>query len=156
MDLKKSLAAVAVAAGLAIVPAVAQGPEGRGFGGHKRGFAGKHMGDALGLTEQQKQFAAQLRQESRQQSEPLVAELRQIREGLSVAVKSNNQSEIANLTARQGQLEGQLAANRATSMAKFYAQLTPEQKAKADEMRANMKDRSHRRGARHGGGQQSQ
>lgn len=142
MNWKKTLAMVTVTAGLAAVPAIAQPGAGRG---HGRMF--RHAAGELGLTEQQKQFAKQLFADSRKQAEPIATELKQVRQSLAAAVKANNTGEIATLSARQGVLSGQLAEVRANSMAKFYAQLTPEQKAKADELREQRRNRS---GERHG------
>lgn len=131
-----SLAATALALGLAAVPAFAQGPHRmmRGFGGGGPGLMLDRAAVVLDLTEQQKEFARKLAADTRAQAQPLIEQLRQAREELAAAVKSNNTGNIGAITARQGNTMGQLAALRAMAMAAFYAQLTPEQKVKADKL----------------------
>ena len=60
------------------------------------------------------------------------------------AVKANNTSAIDQLSQRQATLTAQLTALHSKAMASFYAQLTPEQKAKADEFHGRMKNRAWR------------
>jgi len=101
--------------------------------------------EALSLTDAQKQFAKQLMQDTRTQAKPIHDQLRQNRQELEAAVKSNNTAQITQLTERQATLRGQIAALRAKSMASFYAQLTPEQKAKAEEVKAQRQQRFENR-----------
>lgn len=140
MNIKRTITTAALAVGLATVGIAAQdGHRGRGFG-HHGGMLGR-AGAALNLTDTQKEFAKQLRADTRKQAEPIMAELRKNRQELADAVKSNNAGAITTLSQRQGDLTAQLSALHAKSMASFYAQLTPEQKAKAEEMHSKMKDR---------------
>jgi len=148
----KTIAASALlAAGINVLPAGAQqtgttsgtaSGTVAGQGGHLGGGMLGRAGAALDLTDAQKATAKQLFADSRQQSEPIVTQLRQVRTDMQAAVKANNTAQIATLAARQGQLEGQLAEIRAQGMAAFYAQLTPEQKAKADDLHQKMGDRA--------------
>jgi Spy/CpxP family protein refolding chaperone len=154
MEMKKTLMAVAVALSLTTAGIAAQDAKAdrkaerrahafrgeRGFGGHMLGRAAT----ALNLTEQQKQFAQQLMADTRKQSEPVTTELRQNRKELTEAVKANNTSAIDQLSQRQATLTAQLTALHSKAMASFYAQLTPEQKAKADEFHGRMKNRASR------------
>jgi Spy/CpxP family protein refolding chaperone len=147
MKIRNTLTAAALAIGLSAVPTFAQPGPGRH---HMRGgefasaFHGR-MAQALNLTDAQKELANQLRADTKAQAEPIVTELRQVRQELAAAVKANDTGAIQNLTTRQGNLQGQLAAIHANSMAKLYAQLTPEQKAKAEELRTQRQERMRNR-----------
>jgi len=142
MNIKKTITTAAIAVGLATAGFAAQdGRHGRGFG-HRGGGMLERAGAALNLTDTQKEFAKQLAADTRAQAKPMTAELRKNRQELAAAVKANNPGAISTLTQRQGELTAQLSALRAKSMASFYAQLTPEQRAKADEMHSKMKDRA--------------
>ena len=146
MNIKKTIATAAIAVGLATAGFAAQdGPRGRAFG-HHRGDMLTRAGAALDLTDTQKEFAKQLAADTRKQAAPVMKELRQNRQEIAAAVKSNNTAAITTLSQRQGDLTAQLSALHAKSMASFYAQLTPEQKAKADEMHSRVKDRVKNRG----------
>jgi Spy/CpxP family protein refolding chaperone len=151
MKIRQTLTATALAIGLSAVPMFAQ--PGPGYQGGKHamrggefagGFHGR-MAQALNLTDAQKEFAKQARADAKAQAEPVANELRQVRQELAEAVKTNNTGAIQNLATRQGNLQGQLAVIHANSMAKLYAQLTPEQKAKAEELRTQRQDRMKNR-----------
>jgi Spy/CpxP family protein refolding chaperone len=154
MNTRKTFAAAAIALGLTVPAAFAQesspapterhmraGKRGHGFGGYLPG----RVAAALNLTDQQKEFAKQLRADTRKQAEPITAQLRQNRRELAEAIKANNLSGIDQITQRQAPLMAQLSAMHAKARASFYAQLTPEQKARLDESRARFKDRAARR-----------
>ena len=66
-------------------------------------------------------------------------------QSLWAAVKANDTAQIQKLSTEQGNLHGQLAANRSLAMAQFYQILTPEQRAKADQMHQNMQTRMQER-----------
>jgi periplasmic protein CpxP/Spy len=109
------------------------------------------MMQALNLTDAQKQQAKTIFQQSRQSVAPVLQQLKQNRETLAAAVKSNDTAKIQQLSATQGQLRGQVMAARAEAMAKFYQTLTPEQRAKAEQMHQHAKSRMSRMAARHNG-----
>ena len=151
MNLKKTIASGAVLLALT-VPAAFAAQEGqtaqtdrhvrvRGFGRHLPG----RLAAKLNLKEEQKQFARQLMADTRKQAQPIAAQLRENRKELTEAVKANNLGLIDQVTQRQGVLMGQLGALRSKAMASFYAQLTPEQKATADQLQSRFKDRAARR-----------
>jgi Spy/CpxP family protein refolding chaperone len=154
MNVKKTLAGAVLAVGLATVPLAAQRGHHVGGGmGPGGGFRMERVATVLDLTEAQKANAQKAAEAAKKEAAPIVAQLKQNREELQAAVKSNNTGAIANLTTQQGNLMGQLAGIRAKTMAAFYAQLTPEQKAKADKLHEGMKDRVKKfreRGARRG------
>jgi Spy/CpxP family protein refolding chaperone len=130
-------------AALAVSPVVAQ------FGGWAGGRFHKdptamidHFGRVLDLTDAQKQAAKTLFSDAKAQAEPIASQLKQGHELMAAAVKGNrSDTEIIDIAARQGVLVGQLAAIHAKAMARFYAQLTPEQKTKADAIHDHMKSR---------------
>ena len=156
MNMKKTLMTLAMTAGLAVVPLAAQSHGGRG-GGHMGGdFMGRRAAAALNLTDTQKQFAKDLRQQNQERVQAITQQLRENRQAMQEAVKANNLSQIQTLASQHGNLSGQLTAIHAESMARFWAQLTPEQKAKAEEMRANMQERMKNRSGKARGGQQPQ
>jgi len=139
MNVFKIATIAALAAGMAIAqPATpAQG------GGHK---AARHrMFQALDLSDAQKQQAKQIFQQARETAQPVAKQLRENREALQAAVKANNLSQIQTLSAQAGPLQAQLLAIRSEAMAKFYATLTPEQRTKADQIQARVRQRMQKR-----------
>ena len=71
-----------------------------------------HMGAALNLTDSQKAAAKQIFADGRQQAQPVMDQVKQVRTDMEAAVKANDTAQIATLAARQGQLAGQLAEIR--------------------------------------------
>lgn len=135
-------AAIATAVMLTAGAVVASAQRGPGFGGPK-------MSAALNLTDAQKEQAKAIFSGSREQSKALREQARASRAALEAAAKAGKpDSELERLAAEQGVLAGQMAAIHAKSMAKFWTLLTPEQKAKAQELRANRKERGSQRGER--------
>jgi Spy/CpxP family protein refolding chaperone len=159
MNTRKKIAAAVMAIGLAFGATVSaqqpeQGDETRRAGktARHRGMHGDfgrggllRMGAALNLTDAQKQFARQLMADTRKQAEPVTAELRQNRLDLQTAIKANNTTAITQLGERRGVLMGQLSTLHGKAMASFYQQLTPEQRAKADELQAKFRERAQNR-----------
>ena len=141
MNLKKTLTAGVLAIGLTAGVASAY-PQGEGV--WRKGRHGGRIAAQLDLTEAQKQHARDLFRQGRQEAKPIADELRKNRAELAAAVKANNTAAIQQLTERQGVLRGQISAIRARRMASFYAQLTPEQRAKAEAAMEARKERSAR------------
>jgi Spy/CpxP family protein refolding chaperone len=113
----------------------------------------QRMAQALNLTDAQKEQAKAAFQQARQDAQPIRAQLKQNRQSIADAVKAGkSEAEIRELAGTTGTLAGQLAAIRATTWAKVYATLTPDQRDKADQMREQMKNRFRQRS---GGGQHS-
>jgi Spy/CpxP family protein refolding chaperone len=152
MKLRKTAAALMMATGLAIVPAAAQQTERPVNGQRTHRFArakfGPRMLDrfatALNLNEAQKAAAQQSLQDSKKQAEPIMAQMKQNRQEMEAAVKANNLSGISAAAARQGQLTAQTSEIRGKGMANFYAQLTPEQRTKLDQLKTQRNGRWHR------------
>lgn len=136
----------AMAAGLAVAQtpgAPAQPRPGKMWA--KQGAVRGRMLRQLNLTDAQKQQARTVFQQAKQNAEPLVKQLRENREALAAAVKANDTARIHSLSAQQGHLQGQLLGIRNEAQAKFYSNLTPEQKAKADQMRSKVRERMNQR-----------
>jgi Spy/CpxP family protein refolding chaperone len=136
--MKHSLTRFAAVAAVAAGMAFAQAPVSR----HAR--AGR-MFQQLNLTDAQKAQAKTVFQQERQSVQPLMQQLKTNREALAAAVKANDTARIDALAKEQGILHGQLLAARTEAMAKVYATLTPEQKAKADALRQQQHDRMKQR-----------
>jgi len=134
--------AAALATGLALAqtPAAPHTPAAP-KAGHGRQMMRHRMAKALGLTADQKQQAKAIFQQAKQEAQPVAQQLKQNRETLAAAIKANNVSQIQTLSAQQGNLRGQALAIRSEAMAKFYGTLTPDQKAKADQIRQRIKNR---------------
>jgi periplasmic protein CpxP/Spy len=144
----KYAAAATVATGLVFAQAPANTPkagEAQAQTG-RRGFMRRHMeriAQQLNLTDSQKQQAQTIFQQARQSAQPIRQELKQNREALTTAAKADREADIQKLSTEQGRLLGQLVGIRTDASAKFYQMLTPEQRAKADQMHQQFKQRSH-------------
>lgn len=140
-------AALAAGMALAQVPSTPAQPQPaqQGKMWHHRGAGRQRMLAALNLTDTQKQQAKSVFQQARQQAQPLREQLKQNREALAAAVKANDVAQIHSLAAQQGNLRGQMLGIRSEAMAKVYANLTPEQKAKADQLHQQFKQRMEQR-----------
>lgn len=97
------------------------------------------MMKALNLTDAQKQQAKTIRQNTRQQAQPLAQQLKTDRQALNAAVQAGDSAKIQQLSAQVGTLQGQVLAIRAGGRAQFYALLTPDQKTKAADFQQKAK-----------------
>jgi protein CpxP len=129
-----TVAAMAAGMALAQVPAAPA----------RQAMRGRMM-QTLNLSDAQKQQARTFLQQAKQNAQPLMTQLRANRQALAAAVKANDAAQIQSLAAQQGSLQGQLLGIRSEARAKVYALLTPEQKAKADEMREKVRERMKQR-----------
>ncbi len=121
----------------------AQGPEG-GPGGH--GFGGPgHAGPGfmmreLNLTDAQRQQVKALMKTQRASMQTVGQQLAQIRIGMLQATANGayDQAKIQTLAAQQAQLQAQMTVQREALQHQIYTQiLTPEQRTKADQLRAD-------------------
>ena len=122
-----------------------------------RALVRQRIAQALNLTDAQKQQAQAIIQQTRQTVQPLRQQAKQHRQALMAAIKAGKGDvEIHQLALTQGNLAGQLVAARAEALAKFYATLTPEQRAKADlmsqKLRQMLKQRIQQRLSQGGNG----
>jgi periplasmic protein CpxP/Spy len=113
--------------------------EGRGAIVHQR------MMQALNLTDAQKEQAKAIFQQAKQSAQPLRAQLQQDRQSMTAAAKTNNTAQIQQLANDEGKLLSQLIVIRTEARSKFYNTLTPEQRAKADQLQQNRQQRMQQR-----------
>ena len=142
-NLLKLAALASIAAGLAVAQ-TAQPPAGGRAAQRQARVQQRRAGiaDALNLTDAQKQQARTIFQDARQSSQPLRQQLKENRRALADAAKSGKSAaEIQQLSSALGSVWGQMAAIRTEAFSKFYATLTPEQRAKADAMQQQLKNR---------------
>ena len=107
---------------------------------------------ALNLTDAQKQQAKTIFQQTRLTAQPLAQELKQNHRALQAAVKAGNDSEIQQLATARGQILGQVAAIHAQALAKFYGNLTPDQRARAGQTHLKIQQIVKKRLQRRGNG----
>src|SRR5258708_37462199 len=99
-----------------------------------RAHAGKRLANYLNLTPEQRAQVKQIMAGARQEGAPLRQQMRQNRQALAAAIKAGNDAQIDQITRTEAPAMAQLAGIRAHAKEKIYATLTPEQKAKADQM----------------------
>jgi Spy/CpxP family protein refolding chaperone len=117
-----ALSVTVLAAGmlLADTPAV-QGHRGHGI---------DRIATVLGLTDAQKTQATAIFAAERQAVQPLVQQVRTLRQSLHGAATGAG-GDVDQLSSQLGTVTGQLSAIHTKSMAQFYAILTPDQQTKA-------------------------
>jgi Spy/CpxP family protein refolding chaperone len=134
--MKRVLTGIAAAAIFAATFAIAQTatpPTAAATGQGVRAKVQRRLLQALDLTDAQKQQAKTIFQSARQTVQPLAEQLKQDRTALAAAVKAGDSAQIQQLSTAIGTLRGNVLAARSQAMAKLYALLTPDQKAKAEE-----------------------
>src|SRR5215475_5482471 len=89
----------------------------------------------LSLTADQQSQAKAIFQQSREQMKTIAPQLHEQRQAMANAVKSGNEAQIDQVTQQNVPLNAQARAIHAKAMAKFYQILTPDQKAKFDQMK---------------------
>ena len=99
----------------------------------------------LNLTPAQMEQAKAELKAAHQSAQPVREQLKQVRQGMFDAVRANDTAKIDQLSNQEASLKGQMAAMRNEAFAKIYASLTPEQKAKADQLPAFLKQMHQRR-----------
>jgi Spy/CpxP family protein refolding chaperone len=124
-------------------------------GGHHR-FHGRGPGffrglRALDLTDDQKAALKTIIQEERQASQPQREQIRAVREQIRTLLDGGkaDPAEVGRLTIQAHTLGAQLREQHKRAFERFEAQLTPDQKAKLDQMRQEREQRGPgRRGPR--------
>ncbi len=97
----------------------------------------------LNLTDAQKTQAKATLKAAHESSMQYSAQLKQNRQALQAAIKADNKADIEKLSAEQGRLMGKTMAIRTEAFAQIYQTLTPEQRAKADQLPAHMRAMRH-------------
>lgn len=105
----------------------------------------ERMAQQLNLSDAQRAQAKTIFSQARETAKPVREQLKANREALRAAVKADNRSEIQKLSAVRGNLMGKMMAIHSEAAAKFYQTLTPEQRAKADQLHAQFRQRMHQR-----------
>ena len=99
----------------------------------------------LNLTQAQEAQAQAEFQAVRQSAQPIRQQLKQVRAAMLQAVRANDTAKIDQLSAQEASMKGQISAMRHAAFAKIYATLTPEQRAKADQLPAHFRQMRQRR-----------
>lgn len=99
----------------------------------------KRLVQTLALTDDQKQQAKTIFETARSQAQPLAQQLQADRQALATAIQAGDTAAIQSLSAKMGTLRGQVLAIRSQGMAQFFALLTPDQKTKAEDFLAKVK-----------------
>ena len=126
----------------------------RGFGG--RGM-GRHRGRMMGrmfrqldLTDAQKEKIQTIMKSSREDSKAIRKQMRTNRMELHKLSENGNfnESKVKKIAKKQGNLHAKMIVQKQKSKAQIHAVLTPAQKAKAAEMKANFKKKMKERKAK--------
>ena len=99
------------------------------------------MEQQLNLSDAQKAQAKTIFGQARETAKPVREELKANGQAMRAAVKADNAREIEKLSAVRGSLMGKMVAIRDEAAAKFYQVLTPEQRAKAEQLHAQFRQR---------------
>jgi Spy/CpxP family protein refolding chaperone len=122
-----------------------RGGFGGGWGGGRGGFGGGmmigRMAKQLDLSEKQQQQIEEITESARQQAQTDGQAVREAMQNLNEAAENGDEAAIKTAGKTVGDAMVQLALNRAAVAKKVQAILTPEQKAKYDEFKAQMKKR---------------
>lgn len=147
MKIRRIAITASITLAIAATAVLAQGQKDHFRGGNFGSHFVERVAAKLALTEAQKQTATTLFDQASTAAKPLREDLKQNHKELAEAVKTGKpEAELTAIASRGGAIMGQLSAVRASAMSKFYAQLTPEQKQKADGLEQSMMNRSqHRR-----------
>jgi Spy/CpxP family protein refolding chaperone len=106
---------------------------------------GARIARYLNLTPAQEARAKAELQSARQSAQPIRQELKQVRLAMFQAVRANDTAGIERLSAQGANLRGQISAMRHEAFARIYSTLTPEQRAKADQIPAHFRQMRQRR-----------
>ena len=97
------------------------------------------LASKLDLTDAQKQSAQSIFAQLREAAKPVIEQLKQGHQAMATAIKAGkSEAELTQIATQQGALVGQLSAIHAKAFSQLYAQLTPDQRAKADQLHQGM------------------
>jgi protein CpxP len=111
------------------------------------------LGPELGLTDAQKEQIRTIAQSHRDEWKALTDRGRAAHEALNAAITAGTVDEalIRQRAAEAGAVDADIAVARARANAEVFQLLTPDQKAKAQELRTQMQERMKQGGGRRGG-----
>jgi Spy/CpxP family protein refolding chaperone len=113
---------------------------------------GARIAQYLNLTPEQQQAATAQMQQARAAGRPIRQQLTQVRQQMFQAIRANDAAGIQQLSSQEANLKGQLIALRSGAFGRIYSSLTPEQKAKADQLPAHFRQmKQHRMEMRQNG-----
>lgn len=113
-----------------------------GMAAEMHGKPGRYMARALSLTEEQQQTLKDQRQAGAETRKQLQEQIRAKEQGLQEAVNSGaSDSKLQEMANELGKLKATAVLERAKSHQAFLAVLTPEQKQKFDQLKAEHKDK---------------
>ncbi len=123
-----------------------QGPGGHGKGGH--GEMLEHMSRALSLTDAQKQQVKAIIDSVESTAGGIHARLEEVHKQLGAATANGqfDETQVRTLANQQAQLEADMTVEHFRAMSKVFGILTPEQRAKAEEMHKQMGSRQRQPG----------
>ncbi|HVW09767.1 MAG TPA: Spy/CpxP family protein refolding chaperone [Bryobacteraceae bacterium] len=133
------------AAVFAQTPPTAAAPARPGPIARFRARRARRAAKALNLTDAQKSQIKSIRQQARSTAQPIASQLRQNRQALNAAIKSNDTAQIQSLSKTQGELRGQIATIRSQTRAQIYAGLTDDQRRIIDNRQARIGQRFNQR-----------
>jgi len=149
---RKSIVALIAALFLAVLGVTALAQENLHHGAtgraHFRGARfGQRMATELGLTDPQKTQIKQLLQSEKTTVQPLREQLRSEHQQMLAATKGGafDEAQVRTLANQQAQTQANLIVEREKMKAEIYKLLTPDQRAKADQLQAQ---RAQHRGFR--------
>lgn len=121
---------------------------GRGFEGNADKFIERMLKRAavvLDLTEAQKQQIKAVLEAEKPVVQPLLKDLATNRQALLTTTDNGqfNEADVQTIATKQGQTLAQLIVEKERVKAQVYAILTPEQRAKAEKLRAHFEERIH-------------
>lgn len=118
----------------------------RGGGKGMRGGKGMML-RGLDLTDEQKAQVKQIMETSRENMKTVHDQMKANRQQLEASSENGNfnQAQVQALAAQQGNLHAQMIVEKERVKSQIYQILTPEQKAKAAEMKANFKQKMQER-----------
>lgn len=131
------------------------GKDGKHFRGGKRGHRGGHKGmgmmfRGLDLTDAQKEQMKAIGQANRESTKSLRDQMKANGEQLAQATANGtfNEAQVQAIAQQQGVLHAQMIVAREKVKSQMFAILTPEQKAKAAEMKEQFKQKMQERQAK--------
>jgi Spy/CpxP family protein refolding chaperone len=107
---------------------------------------GARLARYLNLTPAQEAHARAEFQAARESTEPMRQQLKQIHSAMFQAVRANDAAGIDRLSAQEANLKGRISGARHQAFARVYSTLTPEQRAKADQLPAHIRQIRHQNG----------
>ena len=102
----------------------------------RRSHYARHLSRELNLTPDQQSKVKAIFADAWQRGEALAPKMREERAALKTAIKKGDDREIDRILHQDAQLNADFRAVNVKAIAKVYAILTPDQKAKFDQLRA--------------------